>query len=73
MKGDSVLHPRIRLPLWAAAAIVLAALVWHVAFQGWRSLGPLDFALLGVFVGLLLVVWVIRRWGEESDDETGDG
>lgn len=61
------MHPRIRIPLWAAVLVALAAFAWRIAFGGLGSLGRSDALVAGLFLILLVAVWVIRRWVASGD------
>lgn len=62
-----MLHPKVRMPLWAAVAIVVAAFAWRLAVQGARSFGAPELAAAVLFGGMLIVVSLIRRWNARED------
>jgi hypothetical protein len=66
------LHPDIRIPLWAAVAIVAAAYLIRSIARGFDfSLDlPVDAVVLGGFVVLLVIVALARRAtaSDDSDD-----
>ncbi len=75
----SLFHPSVRLPAWAAVAIVTAAYVVRSAIRGWdfRPDLPVDAVILIVLVAILTLRWYLARqgWdrGEPGDAEEDDG
>ena len=80
----SALHPRVRMPLWVAVALPLAAYVYRSFTRGWEfGLDvPTDVVALVLYVAALVLVLVARRTvatGESErtlegeDDPEGDG
>lgn len=81
----SSLHPRIRLPLWAALAVPLAAYVYRSYARGWdlRLDLPQDLLVLALYALVLTVALWSRRAaaaeksekhsGEQQDAEDGQG
>jgi len=68
-----VLRPTLRIPLWAAAGLPVAAYVLRSANRGWsfRPDLPQDTVVGLLLLALIAVVaWTRRSVGP---DETGDG
>jgi hypothetical protein len=65
------LHPDIRIPLWAAVAIVAAAYFVRSISRGFDfSLDlPVDAIVLGGFTVLLVIVALARRATSSDDGE----
>jgi hypothetical protein len=65
------LHPNIRIPLWAAVAIVAAAYIFRgISRGGDFSLDlPIDAILLGTLAVLLVIVALARRATATDDGE----
>ena len=67
-----MLRPTIRIPLWAAAGIPVAAYVLRSAIRGWsfRPDLPEDAVVALLLLALIAVVAWIRR--SAGSDEAGD-
>jgi hypothetical protein len=66
-----VLRPRLRMPLWAAVAVVAAAYMVRSLLRGWdfRPDMPIDAVLGTTLVALLALRWGLAR--SASTDEGG--
>ena len=65
-------RPRVRMPAWAAVAVVAAAYLVRSAVRGWdfRPDLPLDAAIGGVLIGLVVLRTLTADWARR--DETDD-
>lgn len=63
------MRPRIRIPLWAAAALPAAAYVFRAILRGFdfRPDLPMDAVAFGGLALLMLTVGVARRLASASD------
>jgi hypothetical protein len=63
----------MRMPTWAAVAVVAAAYVLRSALRGWdfRPDMPIDAILAVMLVALVLLRWFAGRWAsaDQSDDK----
>lgn len=67
-----MIRPRLRLPIWAAVALVIAAYIGRSAMRGWDFAPDLpgDIIVYGLFLLVILAVWSARaRAARESDGE----
>jgi len=66
-----VMHPKVRMPLWAAIAVVVAAYAIRSGIRGWDFVPdlPLDALVFGMFVVLVVLVALARR---AADPDEGD-
>lgn len=64
-------RPRVRLPLWGAAAIVVALYLARSAVRGWdfRPDLPVDAIVLGLFLVLVIIVAYVRNVLETQDTD----
>jgi hypothetical protein len=70
-------RPRLRLPLWAAAAIVAAAYLIRSILRGmdFRLEWPADAVALGLFAAIVVMVAYVRNviaLGDEVDQAPQD-
>lgn len=66
-----LLHPKIRLPLWGAAAIIAAAFGIRAFLRGGLSLDRTDWMIVALCGAVFLAVGVMRRSrsAHPADDE----
>jgi hypothetical protein len=61
----------MRMPMWAAVAVVAAAYVLRSALRGWdfRPDIPIDAILAVVLVALVVLRWFAGRWASADPGE----
>jgi hypothetical protein len=61
----------MRMPLWAAVAVVAAAYVLRSALRGWdfRPDLPIDAVLAVTLVALVLLRWFAGRWASADQGD----
>ncbi len=69
--GVVTIHPKVRLPLWAAVAVVIAAFARRTLLRGF-SFDRTDALVLGLFVLVLVVTAIVRQWVAEEATEGHD-
>ena len=65
------LHPKIRMPLWLAVALPLAAYLFRSAMRGFdfRPDMPIDLVVLAMYAFVLAIAIVSRRAAAEEANE----
>ncbi len=64
--------PRLRIPLWAAVAIPIAAYVLRSALRGSAAPDlPGDAIVFGILFGVLLLGRIVRAATDECSDDLG--
>jgi hypothetical protein len=70
-----VLRPRLKMPMWAAVAVVAAAYVLRSFLRGWdfRADMPIDAVLGAALVVLLLLRWRLSAATGTDEPDTHGG
>ncbi len=65
------LRPRVRIPLWAAVAVVAAAYVTRSAIRGWdfRLDLPVDAIIGAALIALIALRVLVAKWVARHDGE----